>query len=132
KESLKLSYSRSLAQFVQLTINGKQITTPATPLDAKRSVIEFEISKDTLPQIWKSGAISTEVPAAQVDANSNASTTVGAPQPKTTPLLKPPTNSNMPANSATKPTGTVKTNPTPTPWVITIPPARPATRPPQN
>src|SRR5205085_9508822 len=31
KDSFKVSYSKSLAQAVQLTINGKPITTPLTP-----------------------------------------------------------------------------------------------------
>ena len=136
KESLKLSYSRSLAQFAQLTINGKQIATPAAPLDGKRAVIEFEINKDTLPVIWKSGSVSNEVPAVAADGNTNATTSAPVPaQPRTTP--KPantaPANTNPPANTAGRPpAGNVRTNPTPKGTVITVPSAnRPGNRPPQ-
>jgi cytoskeletal protein RodZ len=58
KEILKLGYAKSLASNVQLTINGKQIALPTTPLNPRRNVIEFEITKDNLSQIWQSGKIS--------------------------------------------------------------------------
>jgi cytoskeletal protein RodZ len=83
KTSLKLSYSRSLANFVQLTINGKQISLPAVPLEPKRSVIEFEINKANLAQIWTSGAVSAEVPPASAEpgaAPANAARTTTAPR----------------------------------------------------
>lgn len=73
KESLTLNYNRWNAQAVHLSINGKAITVPAEPLkgatDKRR--IEFTISKDTLTQIWTSGAISTDVPGATASANTN-------------------------------------------------------------
>lgn len=116
KESLKLGYSRSLAQFVELLINGKKITLPATPLNPKRAAIEFEINKETLPQIWKSGAISTDVAAANPDANIAANTVA----PVSTPAVKPATPKPTPAantstagNSAPKPTSTAAPKPTP-------------------
>ncbi len=71
KESLKLSYSRSLANAVELTINGKTIALPGAPLNRRRNAIEFVIDKANLAQIWTAGAISTEVPAAQPDSNAN-------------------------------------------------------------
>lgn len=102
KQSLKLSYSRSLANFVQLTINGKQITLPAQPLVARRNAIEFEINRENLSQIWTSGAISAEVPAA-------------SPQPAA--------NTALPANTSAAPTQTPATTEVPTP--VKSPTARP-------
>lgn len=131
KESLKLSYSRSLAQVVQLTINGKNIALPSKPLDPRRNTIEFVISKDNLEQIWQAGSITTDVPPANPDTNANAAVpTPGAPgtttptQTKPTPVMKPTVAANTSANTATspKPAATVKTQPTPKSTIITIPP----------
>ncbi len=58
KESLKLGFAKSLSQNAQLTINGKQIKLPSTPDKPNRTVIEFEISKDNIAQIWQNGEIS--------------------------------------------------------------------------
>jgi len=128
KESLKLSYSKSLAAFVQLAINGKAITLPAVPLNPKRAAIEFEINKDNLAQIWNSGAISAEVPPAVTDANANASlvppantTNTAATPVRPTPVPKPSVTEN--ANSGLKPTPATKANPTPKPTIIVVPSA---------
>jgi cytoskeletal protein RodZ len=59
KESLKLSYAKSRAQFAQLTINGKQITLPTQPADARRVPIDVEINRSNIAQIWQSGQVST-------------------------------------------------------------------------
>ena len=128
KESLKLSYSRSLAQAVQLTINGKNISLPSVPLVPKRNTIEFEINKENLGQIWQSGSISSEVSPANPELNTNAVTAppTSVPTPvKPTPQPKPSAAANTAANSATgpKPSATVKVQPTPKGTVITIPPA---------
>lgn len=130
KQSLKLSYSRSLAQVVQLAINGKSITLPAVPLNPKRAAIEFEINKENLGQIWTTGAISTEVPAATPDANiAVASTPVTAPTqtatPKGTPVPAATATNTANANTAmrARPTPTIKTNPLPKPTVIIVPSA---------
>ncbi|CAN5536259.1 hypothetical protein BH10ACI3_BH10ACI3_01840 [soil metagenome] len=122
KEALKLSYSKSLANFVQLTINGKTITLPAQPLQPKRNSIEFEINKENLVQIWTSGAISTEVPAASAAVNTElpdgtaSNTTPAAPVTALakTPVPKPSANAN--SNTAVKPTpGPTKPAATPKP-----------------
>jgi len=130
KESLKISYSRSLAQFAQLTINGKQITMPAAPIGKNRSVIEFEVNKDTLPAIWKNGAISTDVPGVIPDANANAAlptTPSTHARPAARPANTAATNANAAANTAPKQPANTKANPTPN----TPPANRPANRPPQ-
>lgn len=62
RESLKLSYSKSLAQSARLLINGKQIELPQTPREPRRAAIEFEINKDNLAAIWESGRVSFEQP----------------------------------------------------------------------
>jgi cytoskeletal protein RodZ len=85
KTSLKLSYSRSLANFVQLVINGKQIALPAAPLEPRRNAIAFEINSENLPQIWSSGSITSDVPAAIVEPSAANSSTPGAPRPTPAP-----------------------------------------------
>lgn len=57
KEALKIGYAKSLAQNVQLTINGKQISLPPTAANPGRNVVEFEINKDNIGQIWQNGKI---------------------------------------------------------------------------
>ena len=111
RQSLKLSYSRSLAGAVRLTINGKSITPPAEPLVPKRSVIEFEINKDNLADIWNSGAIT---PAPAVVPNSNSPARVVAPKPS------PKATSNTNAATATVPKPTMQSKPTPKPTIITV------------
>ncbi len=59
KESLKLSYSRSLVDAAQLSINGKPITLPMTPFNPQRRAIEIEFNSSNFPDIWKAGALST-------------------------------------------------------------------------
>ena len=58
KESLRLGFAKSLSQFAQLTINGKEIKLPSQPANPNRIAIEFEINKDNIGQIWQSGEIS--------------------------------------------------------------------------
>jgi cytoskeletal protein RodZ len=86
RSSLKLSYSKSLANFVQLSINGKEIALPSEPLMPKRNVIEFEINKENLAQIWTNAAISSSVAPANAPLESNTSTMSNearpTPQPK--------------------------------------------------
>jgi len=110
-QSLKLRYSKSLASAVQLSINGKSITPPAAPLDPKRPVIEFEINKDDLPQIWTSGAI------AAAPANEPIPTTPAA-TPKPTPKAVANTNA-APSNTA-PPKPSIQSKPTPKPTIITV------------
>lgn len=132
KESLKLSYSRSLAQNVQLTINGKNITLPAVPLVPRRNSIEFDITKENLGQIWTSGSISTDVAPAVIDENA-ATGTVAAPPtapPAThpTPVTKPSVEANTAQPPVAKPTVTPKLQPT----IIKTPPGpKPAGNKPQ-
>ena len=121
KDSLTLNYLRWNAQNIQLTINGKQITLPAEPLDPKnKDRIVFTISKDNLAQIWTTGAIAQGAPATVPDANANVST----PPPQTPAANKPttaPTNAAQ-ANSAQtpRPAGSPRNTPKP---VTTRPPA---------
>jgi len=109
KTSLKLSYSRSLANFVQLTINGKQIALPAAPLEPKRNAIAFEINSSNLTLIWTSGAISSEVPAATVEPSASntappRSTTMPKPSVATTPAEPARTPLPRPSASPKPPT----------------------------
>ncbi len=115
KSSLTLNYNRWNAANVQLTINGKAITTPSSPLaPADRDRIIVTINKDNLVQIWSSGTISTEVPPATTDANANvatpAATTTAPVQQRPTPLPPKPANvaTNTAANTAKPPANTAK------------------------
>jgi cytoskeleton protein RodZ len=114
KEALKLSYSRSLANVVQLTINGKKIVLPAQPLLPRRNAIDFEINKENLERIWTSGSISSEVTGAEAVSNINAMAsntdvqlTPNPVRPVSTPgtRLAPAANANttrpQPASSGT-------------------------------
>ena len=109
KESLKLSYSKSLASLVQLTINGKTIALPAQPLVPRRNAIEFEITKENIARIWQSGAISTDVPAALPDANTAVATPVAGPSVVSTPRTR---TADEPSPEATP---TIDSTPTTTP-----------------
>ncbi|MFT3745543.1 MAG: helix-turn-helix domain-containing protein [Pyrinomonadaceae bacterium] len=136
KESLKLSYSKSLANVVQLTINGKAITLPAQPLVPKRNAIEFEINKENLAQIWTRGSISADVPAAATVAaeptapSANTAETAITAVPVTTPVTAPastparPTPNPKPSVAANTAT-TTNTAPKPTP--NKVPAATPST-----
>lgn len=135
KESLKLSYSKSLANVVEMTINGKFIALPAEPLTPRRNAIEFEINKENLAQIWTSGKISPDAPAA-VPVTEQVSGPAPAPavaeiQPTQTPVASP-----TPATPRPRPSATPNANVTPRPSPVKTPeptrkpantPARPAT-----
>ncbi len=88
KQQLKLSYSKSLAQQAQLSINGKTIALPSSPANPKRAIIELNIDKDNLANVWQNGAISFDSaallpevnsPAATSSPSATASTTSGTP-----------------------------------------------------
>lgn len=112
KESLTLNYNRWNAKAIQLTINGKAIALPSVPLNPKDSRIEFTISKENIGQIWQSGAISTEVPSVNSDANANVAPTTTQASPavtRPTPVPKPSVAANAapiqtPAANAARPT----------------------------
>lgn len=106
KESLRLSYSKSLASNAKLTLNGKQITLPGLPANPKRVAIELEITKDNLARIWESGQISFPNPDAAVTNQSTAPVTATPPsvttQPTQTTANKPrPSPSAAPTVRAT-------------------------------
>ncbi len=108
KESLKLSYSKSLASSAQLSINGKPIALPAAPENPRRNAIEFEINESNLAKIWEEGRISyeQELPA-DAGTNVNASNVTAVPTPAATrpPSTPPPTP---------KPTVSIAKTPPPT------------------
>ncbi len=67
KESLRLGFAKSLAENAQLFINDKQIKLPSAPDKPGRTVIEFEINKSNIEQIWQNG----EITFGSVNANTN-------------------------------------------------------------
>jgi hypothetical protein len=116
RESLKLSYAKSLASTAQLFINGKQITLPQQPANPKRIPIEIEINSTNLAQIWTSGVISFETPTAPV-ANSDVSPTP-VNTPSTSPTSRPTTPSPSPRTSPTAANTSAQPRPTRTPIVV--------------
>lgn len=134
KESLKLSYARSLAQVVKLSINGKSISLPTTPANPKRSVIEFQIDKDTLPAIWANASISGENPAEPTatenttaqpatTAPSTATPTAGTPTPEAAqPSPKPSVAPATPKAANTASTPATTASPAKRPATSTKPP----------
>jgi len=116
KETLKLSYSRSLAALVQLFINGKAISLPAAPLSPKRNAIEFEINKDNIGQIWNAGSISTDVPpAVTTDANTAANASAPTVMPTAAAPKATPHTVKRAASNTAAPTASPKTATTPAP-----------------
>ncbi len=100
RESLKLSYAKSLASSAQLFINGKQIVLPTSPANPRRVPIEIEISAGNLAQVWQSGQYTFAV---QAPANTAApSTPASTPRPAATA----PARSNTNTAAANRPTAT--------------------------
>lgn len=99
RESLRLSYAKSLASAAQLFINGKQIALPVQPANPKRVPIEIEINASNLAQIWRSGqytfagqtppaaATATPRPASNTAARSNANTAANRTNAARTPAV---------------------------------------------
>jgi cytoskeletal protein RodZ len=104
KQNLRLVYSKSQTQNVQMTINGKQISLPSKPLDTKRSVIELDITNENIKQIWESGAIPFE--NATQTVTSPTATPRTAPLPRTTP--KPSASASATPKTSPSPSATSK------------------------
>jgi cytoskeleton protein RodZ len=109
RQSLKLSYSKSLATSAQLFINGKQITLPSQPANPRRIPIEVEITSANLTQIWNSGAITFDT-VATTPANASTPQSTAAPSTNSSPgpAVPSPTVRTSPAAS-----NTVRRSPTP-------------------
>lgn len=112
KESLRLAYHKSRAQFAQLKLNGKQIELPSEPLNPRKSTIEIDLTSANLAQVWQSGKYSGE--------------TVAAPT-ASTPIPVAPTASAPPATSppVVEPTASPTEVPVATPTVPVMRPNRP-------
>ena len=119
QQSLTLNYLRWNAPSVQLTINGKPIALPPSPVSAAdKDRIIFTISRDNLDQIISSGSV-TGTPASTSATNTN---TGAPPVQRATPLPPKPANAaaNV-ANTAAKqvptpnPPTTMTSRPKPTP-----------------
>ena len=127
KESLKLSYSRSLAAVVKLSINGKPITLPTTPANPRRNVIEFEIDKNTLPSIWTTASIGTEAPAETAGSETPAATAATEPTVAATSTPRPETTRAVTPKPIIVPSAPKAANTASTPATTASPAKRPAT-----
>jgi cytoskeleton protein RodZ len=105
RQSLKLSYSKSLASAAQMFINGKQIVLPTTPANPRRIPIEIEINAANLAQVWQSGQYAFEVQAptsTATPASPAAPASTGTPAvPASTPRPAFNTPARTNANAAT-------------------------------
>jgi cytoskeleton protein RodZ len=105
RESLRLSYSKSLTGSARLFLNGKRIELPATPANPKRAAIEIEINAANIGKIWELGRYEFEIaatatPAAQLTPKPAPSADIS---PDATPTASPSrTNSPRPSASPTK------------------------------
>ncbi|MFN0278367.1 MAG: helix-turn-helix domain-containing protein [Pyrinomonadaceae bacterium] len=118
KESVRFSYGRPQAQFVQMAINGKNITLP--PATPQRFMIEFEINKQNLGQIWNSGVITNEIASSSLTVNANTGSLQAAP-----PRSNPPSNAAANPPAETRPVNTLR----PPTTIRPSTPTRPANRP---
>lgn len=115
RQSLKLSYAKSLASSAQLFINGKQITLPSQPANPKRIPIEIEISSANLAEIWNAGSITFGTATTPVSREAT-------PQPTATST--PATGSPSPRPATPSPTvritpaATRSPRPTQTPIIV--------------
>ncbi|HMQ03399.1 MAG TPA: helix-turn-helix domain-containing protein [Pyrinomonadaceae bacterium] len=127
RQELRLSYSRSLAQAAQLSINGKSIALPESPTNPKRQVIEIDLNKNNLASVWQAGSFDAGLSTSPSDVNTSTAPTVRttpkpAPSPRaaneegvnTAPSSGVPTMTNRPANS-NRPTMTERPSATPRP-----------------
>jgi len=132
KERLTLSYSKSLAKAAQLSINGKPIALPESPLNPKKGLIEIDINAGNLASIWQNASYGSAVESAPVAETKEtepvtaANTPVAAASPTATPkpTVKPsgtPTPKPSASNSSTTPASP--------PTMTGKPPARPAATP---
>ena len=112
RESLKLSYAKSLAQSAQLIINGKQIALPPQPANPRRIPIEFEINSSNLGQIWNAGAITLGSASNGPAAPTPASPAVNSANIRTPPRPAP-TSSPRPSPAASN-----TARPTRTPIIV--------------
>lgn len=124
KESLKLKYSRSRAQFAQLKLNGKQIALPQQPLNAKAATIEVELNQSNLASVWQNASFTGgSTSEAGPPANTAPQAPATRPTPKATGTPKPAASNT---NAAPPPTMTGK------PPTMTGKPAATPNRPPSN
>jgi cytoskeletal protein RodZ len=73
QQSVRFGYYRGFTpDKIQLTVNGKIISTPTAPAMPKRNSIEFEINKENIQQIWQSGVVTVGTPPAPNANTANA------------------------------------------------------------
>lgn len=135
KQQLRLSYSKSLAQAAQLTINGKPITLPASPSNPKRQLIELDISSDNLATVWQNAGFTTDTAQPVTEANTNIGTVnppvASRPTPRPAETQRPVTTANVNTAStpASPPAMTNRPAPRATGTPVTVKPAANSARP---
>ncbi|MEJ7624749.1 MAG: helix-turn-helix domain-containing protein [Pyrinomonadaceae bacterium] len=130
KDTLKFSYSKSLAKAVEMTINGRAISLPISPTAGRRNAIEFEINRNNLARIWSEGSIITEIPPAAVSSSGPTATGEVTPSAAATPVRTSSTPTVRPT-TAPKPTprSTPAAAPRQTPRPAATPPPAATNRP---
>jgi len=122
RESLKLSYAKSLAASAKLFINGKEIVLPTQPANPKRIPIELEINAANIAQIWGAGAIAFDTPELSPtrtpDSVQTATPSPTQPQSPVPSTPNPSTPTPRPSPARTPAANSNTRRPSPTPIVV--------------
>jgi len=90
RESLRLSYSKSLTSSARLFLNGKPIELPAAPSNPMRTAIEIQIDSRNIGKIWERGKYEFEpVASTTPTATAKPAPTASSPSPETSPAASP-------------------------------------------
>ncbi|MDQ3634418.1 MAG: helix-turn-helix domain-containing protein [Acidobacteriota bacterium] len=72
--SLRIRFARSRAMYLEMVLNGKKIKVPRQPKVSNSNIIDFEIDKNNIKDILRSGEITFDSPTA-----GNTNTTANVP-----------------------------------------------------
>lgn len=104
RESLRLSYSKSLTGSARLFLNGKPIELPSAPANPKRAAIEIQIDAGNIGKIWELGKYEFEAVAAVTPTAASATTPKPVANASATPEASP--SASPSPRSVAKPTAT--------------------------
>lgn len=89
RESLRLSFSKSLTGSARLFLNGKPIELPSAPANPKRAAIEIQIDAGNIGKIWELGKYEFEAAAATTPTPASATTPKPVANASETPEASP-------------------------------------------
>ncbi len=125
QQGVKLRYYRGFADKVQISLNGKQLASPAPPAKGN---IEFEVNKENVARILETGQIgsATDAPPVTTAVPSTQATPQPAANTESVPAQRVTSTPRPPAASP-RPVLTPQPTPrrSPTPIIVGRPPATP-------